>query len=726
MPKDIEIVEIMTGDGLKKRKIKYDHNLYKMPRVVYDKKTGRSFFRLKKKKIWVEPDISERQLIKFIIKQLAPKKRRAANKKEKEKVNPPKLPPSTGFITRLQAPYVPPVNSNAEQEKRVALLTEEIKKLKELKEDDPEQKLIQENALKLYDEMREAINVHKVPVLRKMITYFKIPNMARKKKAELVDALIRVGWDGEIRSRATVEEVHEVDEPKKNKHNVVFDSDSEVEEVVKKKKPVIVIESDSDEEQKGSGVKEDIEEYGMSNKEIDHVMKDYSWYLGTIPSDHISTLIPLVKPNTRVGFIMNSDPSTKPGEHWVAVLIDTRKDGSKSVEYYNPLGVTDRKRLTAQFLRDIIPVLEKMNPSDEGTRNPLPLKLKENLISDQNSTSSNCGPFCIRFLLDRVERDKSFSEATNYDKLGEAMIEKWKDEFYPFKNLLQNGRGLLDYIKKGYQYVKGKIKNVAERVKDATGSLRMDYPPNVRSTIAKYGDQKVTGIQVCRKPIHSLVKKAMDWLSNGQFSENIKKAGYDDAMHLYCLVQLENVILKCEKNEVISITKSKGDNGAESVNASTPNVTFSGLLEKGLKLAGPSNWFIYDSRNNNCQKWIGTLLKANGVLSSELNTFIYQSAEKIYENLGLIGSIAKGVTDVAARGSILVEGRGLGAPRGANPGNKRFKPRIFISTDDEPKRDQTGGKYKVGTLISKDDEKGGRGKYKVGSLISKDDERGGI
>ena len=705
MPKDIEIIETMNGEGKKKRKIKFDGNLYKMPRIVFDKKTGRSFFRLKKKKIWVEPDVSERQLIKFIIKQLAPRKRRAANKKYTRKEK--EVAPITTSVSRHELPFIPTLQ-NVVNDKRLSILKDDIKKLKD-EQKDPEQKLVEENALKLYDEMSEAINIHTVPVLRKMLKYYKISNMSGKRKAELVDALIRAGWDGVVRSHAQVEDV--IDEvvrvkkvtKKKKKQQIEFeDSDDEK----PKKKQVIEFE-DEDQEGSGrspSGIKEDIEENGMSNKQIDDVMKDYSWYLGTIPSDHISTLIPLVKPNTRIGFIMNSDPSTKEGEHWVAVLIDTRKDGSKSVEYYNPLGVTDRKRLTAQFLRDIVPVLEKMNPTE------IPLKLKENLIADQNSTSSNCGPFCIRFLLDRVERDKSFSEATNYDKLGEAMIEKWKDEFYPFKNLLQNGRGLLDYIKKGYQYVKGKIKNVAERVKDAaTGNLRMDYPPSVRSTIAKYGDQKVTGIQVCRKPIHSLVKKALDWVSNGQFSENIKKAGYDDAMHLYCLVKLENVILKCEKNEVISITKSNGDNGGgESMNASTPNISFSGLLEKGLKLAGPSNWFIYDSRNNNCQKWIGTLLKANGVLSSELNTFIYQSAEKIYENLGLLGTIAKGVTDVAARGYILVEGRG------ANPGPGRFKPRTLISKEDEQ-----GGRGLIG-------HGGPGGKYKVGSLISKDDERGGI
>ena len=42
------------------------------------------------------------------------------------------------------------------------------------------------------------------------------------------------------------------------------------------------------------------------------------------------------------------------------------------------------------------------------------LKLKENRIIKQSDESSNCGWFCVSFLIDRC-RGKSFSEATGYD-----------------------------------------------------------------------------------------------------------------------------------------------------------------------------------------------------------------------------------------------------------------------------------------------------------------------
>ena len=61
------------------------------------------------------------------------------------------------------------------------------------------------------------------------------------------------------------------------------------------------------------------------------------------------------------------------------------------------------------------------------------LKLKENQVIQQSDDSSNCGYFCIRFLIDRF-RNRSFSEATGYDERqkinminkNEAEIEKMK------------------------------------------------------------------------------------------------------------------------------------------------------------------------------------------------------------------------------------------------------------------------------------------------------------
>ena len=491
------------------------------------------------------------------------------------------------------------------------------------------------------------LNKLKVVELQKLLKSRGVKFDYRSSKADLVNLVIDYESDG---SKIEIEDGYYIPSPKQTPNPTP--------RTIKPRMVApIIFESESDQE--GDGKKSLVDEKGLSTLQINEIMGRYPEYLGTIPSDGIPLLLPKVKPNTRVCFIMNSDPSGKPGEHWVAVLIDARPGGSRSIEFYNPLGIKDRRRLTSSFLTNIIPLLEKINPSEK------PLRLKENLIADQNNTSANCGQFSIKFLLDRLVNNKTFAEASGYDRKGEKMIEKFKEEFYPFRLISQNGRGLLDYLKKGYQYVKGRVVKAFDtakgRAKDViTNGLRRDYPPRVRNIISEYGSRKITGIRVCRKPIHSFLKKVLDTVTGGKFSDNLKGAGYDEAMHLFMLVKLDNnIVLQCEKNEVISIKTSKWDTDAEMKEVSAPqNRSFGDFLQKGRDSVSPEAFFLYDSRNYNCQHWISVLLKANGLMTSDLSHWINQPAEKIYEGLGLLGIANKAVTDLAAGIDHVIYGRG--------------------------------------------------------------------
>jgi hypothetical protein len=75
------------------------------------------------------------------------------------------------------------------------------------------------------------------------------------------------------------------------------------------------------------------------------------------------------------------------------------------------------------------------------------IKLKVNMIPDQDDSSANCGYFASRFLIDRL-RGKTFSEATKYDEMktlstkkGEERIEKWKNTLSPFKYISPLNKG---------------------------------------------------------------------------------------------------------------------------------------------------------------------------------------------------------------------------------------------------------------------------------------------
>jgi hypothetical protein len=160
----------------------------------------------------------------------------------------------------------------------------------------------------------------------------------------------------------------------------------------------------------------------LSNIDIDKVMSKYPEYLGTISSDEIPTRI---LPNLRKGqtacFIINTDPSDRPGQHWVAFFLNPKKDGS--IEYYDSFA----EPIHHEWNKFLKPMADIISPDSY-------LKFKSNKIVNQSVNSSNCGYFAIKFLVDRL-RGKPFKEVTNFD-LEEDEIENFKDIFPRFKYIM--------------------------------------------------------------------------------------------------------------------------------------------------------------------------------------------------------------------------------------------------------------------------------------------------
>jgi hypothetical protein len=142
-------------------------------------------------------------------------------------------------------------------------------------------------------------------------------------------------------------------------------------------------------------------EEGLSTDEIEKIMSKYGDFKGALARDEISTI--KAQPHSRVAFVLNTDPSNKPGKHWVACYIDTRPGGSNSVEYYNSFAVD----CPADIKKALKLLVDKLKPDTY-------LKFKENRVIHQSDKSNNCGYFSCRFLIDRF-RGKTFAEATGYD-----------------------------------------------------------------------------------------------------------------------------------------------------------------------------------------------------------------------------------------------------------------------------------------------------------------------
>lgn len=169
---------------------------------------------------------------------------------------------------------------------------------------------------------------------------------------------------------------------------------------------------------KGKGI---ASEEGLYSDQIEKVMGKYESFAGVFANDQYSDLANKVKPQSRGSAIVNTDNSNNKGKHWQAIYWDARPNGSKSIEFFDSFG----DEPTSHQLKGIKLIVDKLKPDTY-------LKMKVNKVKQQSANSSNCGYFCMKFLIDRY-RGKSFSDSTGYTqhiqsnvKEGEKSIEKFK------------------------------------------------------------------------------------------------------------------------------------------------------------------------------------------------------------------------------------------------------------------------------------------------------------
>ena len=143
-----------------------------------------------------------------------------------------------------------------------------------------------------------------------------------------------------------------------------------------------------------------------STTELKTLANQFPWlrryFIGVFSIDTLPTTIS----SYPTALIINSDPSHLPGQHWVALFVENETVS----EYFDPYG---------------------LSPIDEIFR--FSKRVSRTLIFNkwwiQHPVSSNCGLYCIYFLVARTGGVK-FEEFVNYFKdydwkRNESVLEKW-------------------------------------------------------------------------------------------------------------------------------------------------------------------------------------------------------------------------------------------------------------------------------------------------------------
>jgi hypothetical protein len=152
---------------------------------------------------------------------------------------------------------------------------------------------------------------------------------------------------------------------------------------------------------------------GLYNDEIGNVLKKrIKDFVPVIPLDKVKDMVKYIKPQMkRFGFIVNTNPSTSDGSgndgykegHWRSVYFNN-EDDFKSAEYFDPLAEGNPE---PELLEGMKMIARKMNPENY-------FLFKVNNLKRQPDGTASCGWHSIKFLDDRYQ-GVGWDDATGYN-----------------------------------------------------------------------------------------------------------------------------------------------------------------------------------------------------------------------------------------------------------------------------------------------------------------------
>jgi hypothetical protein len=168
----------------------------------------------------------------------------------------------------------------------------------------------------------------------------------------------------------------------------------------------------------------------------------------------------------------------------------------------------------------------------------------------------------------------------------------------------------------------------------AVGGEALDWLLGYETTRFKaflkaHGADTITSLTVGRVPILKAVRLGFDILTGGEFEKASKKLGVDNFFHLFLVINGKHVV---EKNETVNVKPySKASNEEDMTVPLKGSLTIDELIKKAG--GGKDFWLEYNPITNNCQKWVTRVLSANGLLTSDLRSFINQDTEALLKEM---------------------------------------------------------------------------------------------
>lgn len=200
--------------------------------------------------------------------------------------------------------------------------------------------------------------------------------------------------------------------------------------------------------------------------------------------------------------------------------------------------------------------------------------------------------------------------------------------------------------------------NQVARTTKSAFSVSLEYPPNVKQIMKKFGDEVIVSITLKRTPVSELLTGALSVFSMGKFGKRMEKS-FDELFHLFMDIVTESgKTISLEKNERINmiVNPSKRPHETKKSVSNIPDgITLNELMENTHQQMG-NQFFRYDAVSNNCQDFLLNVIQANGIGDNSDVQFIKQDTEKLFKNMPILKGIAHTATDVGAIANKTIQG----------------------------------------------------------------------
>jgi hypothetical protein len=191
---------------------------------------------------------------------------------------------------------------------------------------------------------------------------------------------------------------------------------------------------------------------------------------------------------------------------------------------------------------------------------------------------------------------------------------------------------------------------------------RDDYPPKVRNILKRYGNEIIVQCRLKRTPVSRTIIRAMSVISLGETSKRLDKSDYDKLFHLFLEMTTQTgKRISVEKNEVINMEISpviRPEEEIKTIQSVPSGLTIGGMMNKTRQLMG-RRFYKYDASNNNCQDFIVSILKANGIGDHQDIEFVKQDTDFLFKNLPYLKKFSNTVTTIGSRINVLKTGAGF-------------------------------------------------------------------